>query len=83
MRNQVIDVKNCDDIFFYAFVEHFYPELPAVYVPAKKGYRNTDPKIGQSKTKNVYKKRSKCITDISEYFGYNPLRYYTKNSSKT
>jgi hypothetical protein len=52
--------------------------LPAVYVKGQKGYKNTDPKVGQSKVKNVYPLRSKCIGDISKALGYNPLRYYSK-----
>jgi len=82
IRKFVLDVKNCDDIFFYAFLQHFYPELPAVYIKGQKDYLNTDPPIGQSKVKNVYIIRSNCISDISSVLGYNPLRYYSKDSSK-
>lgn len=81
MHKWVLDVKNCDDIFFWAIVQHFYPELPAVYVRGMKNYKNTDPKIGQSKTKNVYGIRSQCIEDISKALGYNSLRHYHKNYS--
>jgi hypothetical protein len=55
--------------------------LPAAYVAGQKEYKNTDPKVGQSKVKHVFQTRSKCITDISKAFGYNPLRYFGKNSS--
>jgi hypothetical protein len=44
-------------------------------------YKNTDPKVGQSKTKNVYPIRHACINNLSNAFGYNPLRHYSKNIS--
>ena len=82
LHDIVLDVKNCDDIFFWAIVQHFYPELPAVYVKGQKNYKNTDPKVGQSKTKNVYVVRNKCINNISDALGYNSLRHFHKNSTK-
>lgn len=82
MRDIVLDVKNCDDIFFWAIVQHYYPELPAVYMKGQKNYKNTDPKIGQSKVKDVYVIRNKCISNISHALGYNSLRFYSKNSTK-
>ena len=75
-------MRNCDDIFFWALVQHFYPELPGVYVKGQKNYKNTDPKVGQSKAKNVYVIRDRCINNISQAFGYNSLRYFHKNSTK-
>lgn len=47
-----------------------------------KNYKNTDPKVGQSKVKNVYQIRHRCINNISEALGYNSLRHFHKNSSK-
>jgi hypothetical protein len=82
LRKIVLDVKNCDDIFFWAVVQHFYPEIPAVYVRAQKSYKNTDPKVGQSKVKDVYTIRTNCINNISNALGYNSLRLFSKNSSK-
>lgn len=82
MRSQVREVKNCDDLFFAAISQHLYPELPPIYTPpADKTYKNTDPKVGQSKVKNVYAIRDKCLNDISEVLGYNSLRYFSKNAS--
>ena len=51
-----------------------------MYLRGQKGYKNTDPKVGQSMVRNVYPIRSKCIDDISKALGFNPLRYYSKNS---
>lgn len=80
LRNEVINLINCEDIFFYSFVQHLYPELPAVYLPIQKGFTSAITKKEQSKSKTKYSFyiRRNCITDISRYFGYNPLRYYSK-----
>ena len=77
----MLDVKNCDDIFFWAIVQHFYPELPGVYVKGIGQYKNTDPKVGQSKVSNVYQIRNNCLNNISQALGYNSLRHFHKNSS--
>lgn len=49
---------------------------------AQKNYKNTDPKVGQSKVKDVYTTRSNCINNISNALGYNSLRLFSKNSTK-
>jgi len=74
-------LNNCDDIVFYAFVQHYYPELAAIYVKPEGSYKNTDPKIGQSKGVNKYPIRHKCINIISQYLGYNPLRIFKKDKN--
>lgn len=71
-------MNNCDDIFFFALAQHFYPELLPVYNPTEANYKNTDPKIGQSKVKGVFPLRDKCVNSISEVLGYNPLRFFNK-----
>jgi hypothetical protein len=82
LRRQVREVRNCDDLFFAAIAQHLYPELPPIYSPpADKTYRNTDPKVGQSKVKNVYALRDNCLNHISEVLGYNSLRYFSKNAT--
>ena len=48
----------------------------------QKNYKNTDPKVGQSKSKNVYVVRNKCINNISHALGYNSLRHFHKNSTR-
>jgi hypothetical protein len=56
--------------------------LLPVYNPTEANYKNTDPKIGQSKVKGVFPLRDKCVNDISEVLGYNPLRFIDRNTTQ-
>jgi hypothetical protein len=45
-------------------------------------YRNTDPKVGLSRKKGLVPLRTSCINFLTDTLGYNPLRLFSKNTSK-
>lgn len=65
-----------------AISQHFYPEMAPEYYHPLKAYVNTNPSVGLSRLKGLVSLRTSCINFLTDTFGYNPLRFYSKNPEK-
>ena len=83
LQESVNILMNCDDIYFASLIAHFFPEISHIYYkPASRNYRNSDPKVGNSRTKGIINIREYCITNVTKILGYYPLRLYNKDHRK-